>query len=384
MNIAIYTSGDFPYGGAAENFVRQMALGLYKNNAQVEVIRVRGKRYSNNNDTPLKASNYLFSKPFKNEELKFIELFCIIFFVPVSLLFRKLYKKEQIILLYGLEYAYLVCPFIFWSKILRISCYRIITDSYEPKSLVPVWWKWPKYFFLKIQYKYFDRYLHGVIVLSRYLYQLCITNGVKRENILLIPHFINTKSQIHKKKTSDIEDIICFCGTPSISNGIIELIKAFKIVTQHRKDTKLMIIGKIPDEILPEIKQINEENIHLTGFLKKNDIEPLLQSSSILVNPRKSGARAESGFPTKLGEYFAAQRPVVATKVGDIASYFTDKQEIVFADPDNPESLADSILFLLKNKDKGNQIGLNGFNWALNNLDYIKNSQKLIDFLNCQ
>ena len=55
MNIAIYTSGYFPYGGgAAENFVRQKATGLYKNNVQVEVIRLRADRYSRKNDTPVK------------------------------------------------------------------------------------------------------------------------------------------------------------------------------------------------------------------------------------------------------------------------------------------------------------------------------------------
>lgn len=383
MNIAIYTSGDFPYGGAAENFVRQMALGLYKNNVQVEVIRLKGDSYSRENDTPVKRSNYLFNKAFTNEALKFCELLCLIFFVPVSLLYRKIYKKNQIVLLYGIEYAYLVCPFIYWSKIFGIKCYRIITDSYMAKSIVPVWWKWPKYLFYTLQYKHFDKHLNGVIVLSRYLYELCIKNRVKKENVMLIPHFIDLNQKKIKILTNDAEDIICFCGTPSISNGIIELMQAFEIVLKYHKNTKLLIIGKIPDEVFPEITKISDKNIHITGFLRKEALEPMMRSSSVLVNPRQSSLLADSGFPTKLGEYFAAQRPVVATRVGDLVNYFTDKEELVFADPNDPSSLADAILFLLENKEKGNQIGLNGFNWASNNLNYIKNSQKLIEFLNC-
>ena len=210
MNIAIYTSGDFPYGGAAENLVRQMVLGLYKNGVQVEVIRLRGVRYSRENDTPVKRSNYLFNKPFTNEILKFFELFCLIFFMPVSLLYRKIYKKDQIVLLYGIEYSYLVIPIIFWSKIFKIKCYRIITESYLRKTLVPVWWKWPKYFFYIMQYKHFDKYLNGVIVLSRYLYELCLKNRVKKENILLIPHFIDLDLKNKRIPTNDVEYIICF------------------------------------------------------------------------------------------------------------------------------------------------------------------------------
>ena len=59
MNIAIYTTGDFPYGGAPESFVRQMALGLHENNMNVEVIRWRGDKYQRENDLPIERVNYL-------------------------------------------------------------------------------------------------------------------------------------------------------------------------------------------------------------------------------------------------------------------------------------------------------------------------------------
>jgi glycosyltransferase involved in cell wall biosynthesis len=156
------------------------------------------------------------------------------------------------------------------------------------------------------------------------------------------------------------------------------------MVLKCHENVRLLIIGKIPDKILPKIKKLSCKNIHFAGFLKKEELEPMIFTSSILVNPRQSGVLADAGFPTKLGEYFATKRPVVATKVGDLAHYFSDKEEIVFAEPNNPKSLADAILFLLENKEKGDQIGLKGFDWALNNLDYIKNSRKLIEFLNCK
>ena len=42
-NILIYTTSDFPNGGAAENFVRQMAIGLSENNANVSIVRLKGQ-----------------------------------------------------------------------------------------------------------------------------------------------------------------------------------------------------------------------------------------------------------------------------------------------------------------------------------------------------
>jgi hypothetical protein len=42
------------------------------------------------------------------------------------------------------------------------------------------------------------------------------------------------------------------------------------------------------------------------------------------------GILADSGSPTKIGEYFSARKPVVATKVGDLQHYFSDKKRAGF------------------------------------------------------
>ncbi len=383
MNIAVYTFGDFPNGRAGEHFVKQMALGLHQNDLTVEVIRLRGDWYSMINDTPIKRSNYLFKKPFKNDFLKIFELIFIILFVPFSLIYRKVYKKNQIILLYGINYAYLVLPFIFWSKILKLKCYRIITDLYRDQTIAPVWWKKPKLFFYDIQFKYFDKYLNGVIVLSNFLYRLCIKNKVSKNRILLVPHFIDLKPHTKPLSVYIDRNIIGFCGNPSIFNGIIDLIEAFVTLSKYHKNTKLLIIGEVSNEIIAILKKkkLENEDVIFTGFLQGKELINRLLSCAILVNPRKSGVWADAGFPTKLGEYFATQIPVVTTKVGDLPYYFQDKKEVLFAEPDNPKSLSESILFLLNNPEEGSKIGINGYNWASENLDYVKNSKILANFI---
>ena len=85
--ITILTAGDFPYGGAAENLVRQLALGIDKNGSDVEIVRYRGSRYNNTkNNTSIKCSNYLFRKPRKGNLMNVLELISII--LLLYLLFR--------------------------------------------------------------------------------------------------------------------------------------------------------------------------------------------------------------------------------------------------------------------------------------------------------
>src|SRR5690554_2818818 len=190
MNIVLLTTGCFPYGGAPETIVRNMAKGLQENHNQVEVVRFRGKRFNYDNDLNIKSSDYLFSKPFKNEFSKFIELIISIAYIPFFVFQRKFISKDEAIILYGFEYSYHIAPLIIFSKLLKIKCVRFITDSYRKTTIMPVWWKYPKYFSYMRQIRIYDKYLDGVVVLSNFLLKQSIKNGVKQNKITLIPHFI--------------------------------------------------------------------------------------------------------------------------------------------------------------------------------------------------
>ncbi len=53
----------------------------------------------------------------------------------------------------------------------------------------------------------------------------------------------------------------------------------------------------------------------------------------------------------------------------------------MLAEPDNPQSVADKIGFLIDHPDKARVIGENGYNWALDKLQYNKAAKKIIDFI---
>ena len=61
-NITIYTSSDFPDGGAAENLVRQMALGINSLETKVNIVLFRGHTNDKTkvDDTNIDCSCLLF------------------------------------------------------------------------------------------------------------------------------------------------------------------------------------------------------------------------------------------------------------------------------------------------------------------------------------
>ena len=384
LKLSILTSSDFPYGMAMESFVRQLSLGLYANDVELEVVRLYGDRLNNINDTSIKCSNYLFNKPFKNEFFKFFEVLSHVLFIPFFVSYRKFFKRDQALIMYGLDRAYLVFPVTIFARLFGLKVFRINTEVYSPETYAFKWWRKPLILFNELQVKYFDRYLDGIIVLSHFLKKLEIENRVKEQNILLIPHFIDidTKSTDNKCYEHSRIDRIGYCGNRSIPNGILDLIHAFLILQKKRlNEVELIIIGEITPSIEQEITKRALKNVIFTGKLSASQVSIELQKCSILVNPRRLGVSADSGFPTKIGEYFAAKKTVVATNVGDLGLYFKDKEELIFAEPNEPISICNAIEYALQNQDIALEIAKKGKNWAVNNLDYLNNSKKLIEFI---
>jgi len=386
-SVLIYTSSDFPYGKAAENFVRQMALGLKENNIEVIVIRLRGRSFSSINDTGVKCYNLAFSRRPTNEFLKIIELISIVILIPFSLLRNYLKYKPKSIILYGIEYFYFVLPFLLSAKLLHLKLLRIITDFYSNKTISPVWWKRPKMSFYKLQFQFLDKYLDGIITLTGYLYDQAINNGIEKNRVEIIPHFINVKGFTNNLSYNNEKDImrIGYCGTANKENGIYVLIDAYTILRKENYKVELLIIGAPSDEVkdyaMNKLTHYKDQVI-MTGFLEKAQLINALASCDILVNPRISGILADAGFPTKLGEYFAMKKPVISTKTGDIGKYFTNKKELVLVEPDNPKDLATGMMYLINHKSEAESISKNGFDWACENVDYYLNSKKLIEFMN--
>ncbi|MBN1213877.1 MAG: glycosyltransferase [Candidatus Lokiarchaeota archaeon] len=385
QKISILTSTDFPYGLAAENTVRQIALGLKYLNKLEKVILFRGQQKKQNNDLDISCDYILFKKRPKNELIKFLEIFLLFIFSPIYIIKLKLKSNTKYLLVYGIDYPYYLIPLIIFCKVFKIKIIRIVTDFYTKKSLCPFWWKIPKYNLYKLQFKYFDRFFNGILCFSNYLKNLMIINKVEEGKILVIPQFLDTKIKIPQTKIFTNNKIkIGYAGTLSESNGIYDLMIAFENILISYPNVELNLIGFIDSKMnfyLNNLSCSTRNKINVYGQLKWNEVLDILGKFDILINPRKSSHTAEAGFPTKLGEYFLTKRPVVATEVGDFKLYFENKIHLILVKPDKPDSLMEGIRFLIENPYAAIEIGIYGYKWAKDNLDYINNSRKLVEFL---
>lgn len=396
----VLITSNFPFGGASANLMRYFSLCLAKENNNVEVILPGGSFYGDKLDCNIKRTGNIESVKYrhlgflyhpKNFFGKILDIILGLI-LPFFFLLNKTVKNElDIIIVYNPTMfsmvSYLITKFLFRKKLLVI-----LPEFYEKPNSKLISLALIKWYSFYISIKYLVRYADKFIVMSDYLKQYLTTRLKKPKDILIMPNLTDPR----KFETNGIppfktgKTTIGYVGTPTRKDGVLDLIKSFGILNGKYKDTHLLIIGDITNgnSIVPELKKyatevgVNEGCITFTGLQSHMVIPPLLLSCQILALTRPNGIFAEAGFPTKLGEYFACKKPVVITSVGDIPKYFKNEVHVILVEPENIESIVRGFETIITDNKLSEKLGLNGYKWMDENLNYVNQSKRISEFIN--
>jgi glycosyltransferase involved in cell wall biosynthesis len=96
------------------------------------------------------------------------------------------------------------------------------------------------------------------------------------------------------------------------------------------------------------------------GWISHHRVPSYLDACDVLVSPQvESGDGSRFfGSPTKLFEYMAMARPVVASRIGQMSELIVDGQNGVLVDPGDPPALAKAIEALAGDDQKRERIGI--------------------------
>lgn len=230
--------------------------------------------------------------------------------------------------------------------------------------------------------------LDGLFVISPSLNRYFVEDvGVNYQKV----HTINMIVDLSRFEDLDFipkSNTISYCGTISEQkDGISYLLKAFSIVSKKHEDITLTLIGPFENEttktnVLKLIKELHiEKKVVFLGKVSAENMPSILSDAKILALSRPDNKQAQYGFPTKLGEYLMTTRPVVITRVGDFDKYLKDKENVVFAKPNDANDFAKKLLWTLDNYELAKEIGLKGSEAATNYFNYKIESQKVLKII---
>lgn len=96
-----------------------------------------------------------------------------------------------------------------------------------------------------------------------------------------------------------------------------------------------------------------DDIVHFHGKKSQEEIANAILRSHLGVVPNRLSAFTNINFPTRLFEYLALHRPVIAPATQGIRDYFT-QEELVMFEPDNVHDMASKILWVCQRPEEAN------------------------------
>lgn len=106
------------------------------------------------------------------------------------------------------------------------------------------------------------------------------------------------------------------------------------------------------EELLKTAKDVGlkADQVVITGFIPETELFRLATHASVLLLPLWDDDRSKSRFPTKMGLYAAAGRPILSSPIGEITYFLQDGKTALFAPPGDGVDWSDCISRLMQDE----------------------------------
>jgi len=158
-----------------------------------------------------------------------------------------------------------------------------------------------------------------------------------------------------------------------------------KVIQRHPYTYLVIAGGSLAherDDVPNLLQQYNlSENAKYLGMLTFEEVLNLQAAANVLVAPKLDHPVNHAGFSTKLAEYLAMAKPVVVSKVGDVALYLRHGIHAMLCEPGDVDDLVLNIVLLLSDDQLANRIARNGRLLAEEEFGISKNVERIISTL---
>lgn len=393
--VLIITSNGFPEGGALANRIFTIAkgLGLHDINSVILINRNTEDKRNIQNPTFSEFEHFNSLYAFRNHTRKngllktmYIKLMFKINTIAYLINNRKVFSTYIVFTNSFIdELLYLLI-----AKLLKV---RIVKDETE----IPEVYFWEKGYLTSIRKRIYIRHIYRlydyITVITDHLADYFVSvNKISLNKVLLIPMMVDLARFETESSAPHNRKYLCYAGSINFrKDGIDKLIEAFSLLKHRIGDIDLVLLGNLVDGFEPGItnesvslllKKLRiEDRVILTGNVSKTEVVRYLKSAEILIMPRPQSIQSEHGFPTKLGEYLAAGRPVISTIFGEIEKVLQHGENAYLIPENSSKLLAEAIENILNDKDLQHRLSMNAYMTAERKLNSYENVVNLYNVL---
>lgn len=237
-----------------------------------------------------------------------------------------------------------------------------------------------------------------ITCVSTPLKEQLIEIGVEPCKVIVTPNGVNPEMYypeidgqgIRKKLGIDHHTIVIgFIGTYGAWHGAELLTQAFADLISNKECAAKIHLLLVGDGLkMPEVKNIVktkhiEELCSLTGIIPQNEGPSYLAACDILVNPTIPNPDGTPffGSPTKLFEYMAMGKSIVASNMDQMAEVLDDRRTALLSRPGDVEDLKQKIDELICNKELRQLLGKAAREEVCREYTWEIHTKKIIDAL---
>jgi glycosyltransferase involved in cell wall biosynthesis len=251
---------------------------------------------------------------------------------------------------------------LFWANRSRIPIHFRSLDVLHqlvPSKVLSL----PTYLMEKFIYKR----VSSITAITPKLTQYVIQMGGNPQTTSYLP--TGSDADLFSPQTKDLElvrqfsikkndQVILFAGTLYNFSGLDVVIRLLINNPRERKNLKFIIAGQGEQSDL--LRKMIEENdlsgvVVLTGFINYSELPKYINLADVCINPFAINKITDIIFPSKLYQYMACEKPVIATRLPGLIDIFPDnggKNNIYYFDLNNPEEFFHLLRKIGKNSVK--------------------------------
>jgi len=218
------------------------------------------------------------------------------------------------------------------------------------------------------------RFADIIVVVSQPMKDELVQRGIDQDKILVNPNGVDpdqyspqiSSSGIAEERELKSKTVLGFIGTFGKWHGTEQLVQAYALLLKNqpafRESTRLLLIGD--GMTMPAVKQLIidlgiSKEVILTGIVPQQRGPAYLAACDILVSPHVPNPDGTPffGSPTKLFEYMAMGKGIVASNLDQIGEILTHMKTAYMVKPGDVESLEAGLKALISDSALRQRLG---------------------------
>jgi len=179
---------------------------------------------------------------------------------------------------------------------------------------------------------------------------------------------------------ADDEVVAGFVGTFGPWHGVEKLAEAIRKIPADVK-VRFLLVGSGSLHAAVEKQLEGDKRVIFTGAVAHDRVAKLLDACDVLVAPHVPLADGSEffGSPTKIFEYMAMGKGIVASRLGQIGEVLVDGETALLVEPGDVEELRASILRLVESEELRKRLGARAREVAEREHTWKRNAQRVLD-----